>query len=96
MKTTVNIKFKTFRFLRPAKNPKTGKPQSTEIEITAGDAFSALGKFLKRGVNGLGKGWTLTRQSDGWIVAVNTNHRTLERIYHRFKEVDWDRKQTSV
>ena len=62
-----------------------------EVVIEATDAFAALGKHRKRGVNGLGKNWTLTRQPDGWIVAVNSAGRTLERGYHRLKEVNWTR-----
>jgi hypothetical protein len=85
------IKFKKFIVEQVAHNPKTGKPQPTEVEVEAVDAFAALGKFLKRGVNGLGKGWTLTRQPNGWIVASNQNDKVLGRTYHRLKEVDWTR-----
>ena len=64
---------------------------SNEVIIEATDAFAALGKHRKRGVNGLGKGWTMTRQPDGWIVAVNTDQKVLEGGYHKLKEVDWSR-----
>lgn len=54
----------------------------------------ALGIFLKRGPFGLGAGWVLTRQPDGWIVASNKNDRTLSRTYHKLREVNWDRSMT--
>jgi hypothetical protein len=87
----MQTKFKTFRIQQTPRDPKTGKPRPAEVEIEGVDAFAVLGKFLKRGVNGLGKSWTLTRQPDGWIVAVNASGRTLERAYVRLKEVDWSR-----
>ena len=51
----------------------------------------ALGIFLKRGRFGLGAGWTLTRQPNGWIVASNRNDKTLQRTYHKLREVDYSR-----
>ena len=86
-----SIVMKRFRIEQPAHNPKTGLKQPTEVEVEAQDAFAALGKHRKRGVNGLGQGWQLTRQPDGWIVAVNRSQKVLEGGYHRLKEVDWSR-----
>jgi len=94
MKT--KIEFKTFRIEQSAKDPKTGLKRPTEVTVEAVDAFAALGKHLKRGVNGLGKGWELTRQPNGWIVASNKNDKVLGRTYHRLKEVDWSRGVTSL
>lgn len=87
----MKTQFKTYTIQQSAKDPKTGKPRPSEVTVEAADAFVALSKFLKRGVNGLGKGWQLTRQPDGWIVASNKNDRVLGRTYHRLKEVDWSR-----
>jgi hypothetical protein len=84
-------KMKTFRIEQTGIDPKTGKPRAPEVEVEAVDAFAALGKHRGRGVNGLGKGWQLTRQRDGWIVAVNKSQRVLEGGYHRMKEVNWTR-----
>lgn len=83
---------KTYRIEQSAIHPKTGAKRPTEVEVVAVDAFAALGKHRGRGVNGLGKGWQLTRQRDGWIVAVNRSQKVLEGGYHRMKEVDWTRK----
>lgn len=84
-------KMKTFRIEQSIINPKTGAKRPTEVEVEAVDAFAALGKHRGRGVNGLGKGWQLTRQADGWIVAVNRSQKVLEGGYHRMKETDWSR-----
>jgi hypothetical protein len=94
MKT--KIQFKTFRIEQSATDPKTGKPRPTEVTVEADDVFAALGKYLKRGVNGLGKGWELTRQPNGWIVASNKNDKVLGRTYHRLKEVDWARGMDAI
>jgi hypothetical protein len=70
--------------------------QNGSVYITAADPFVALGIFRKRGANGLGKGWSLTRQPNGWIVATNRANRTLERQSHRLKEVGWKRGQNAL
>lgn len=62
-----------------------------EVIVEAQTAFAALGIHRKRGPNGLGKDWKLTRQPDGWIVASNGAQKTLEGNYHRLKEVNWTR-----
>ena len=82
---------KTYRIQQPAVNGKTGKPQPEEVEIVAPDAFAALGKYRGRGMSGLGKGWQLSRQPDGWIVAMNRSQKVLEGGYHRLKETCWTR-----
>lgn len=66
---------------------KTG----AEVTVAACTAAEALGIFLKRGRFGLGAGWILTRQPDGWIVASNKTGRTLERAYHKLREADYSR-----
>jgi hypothetical protein len=93
---TVTLKLKTYRILQTGKDSKTGKPLPSEVLVEGVDAFAALGKHRKRGVNGLGKGWTLTRQPDGWIVAVNSSQKVLEGGYHRMKEVDWVRGMNAI
>jgi hypothetical protein len=85
------IVMKKFRIQQTGIDPKTGKNRPDEVEVEGVDAFAALGKHRGRGVNGLGKGWQLTRQPDGWIVAVNRSQKVLEGGYHRMKEVDWTR-----
>ena len=92
MKT--KVQFKKFVIEQTARDPKTGKERPTEVYVEAADAFVALSKYLKRGVNGLGKGWELTRQPNGWIVASNKNDKVLGRTYHRLKEVDWSRNDS--
>lgn len=94
MKT--KIEFKTFRIEQSAKHPKTGAVRPTEVTVEAVDAFAALGKHLKRGVNGLGKGWELTRQPNGWIVASNKNDKVLGRTYHRLREETWSRGMNAI
>lgn len=89
---TKAIAMKTFRIKQTGIDPKTGKPRPAEVEVKGENAFVALGKHRGRGANGLGKGWQLTRQPDGWIVAVNRNQRTLAGGYYCLKEVDWTRK----
>jgi hypothetical protein len=79
MKT--KTEFKKYRL-----QTKTG-----EIEIIGVDVFAALSKYLKRGVNGLGAGWTFTRQPDGWIVASDRSRKVLEGKYFKLKEVGWTR-----
>lgn len=70
--------------------------QKGEVIVEGRTAFEALGIHRKRGPRGLGKGWTLTRQPDGWIVAVNSNQRVLEGGYHRLKEVNWVRGMRGI
>jgi len=60
-----------------------------EVIVKARTAAEALGIFLKRGRFGLGAGWILTRQKDGWIVASNKTGKTLERTYHKLREEDY-------
>lgn len=86
-----SIVMKTFVIEQSAINPKNGKARPTEVEVEGVDAFAALGKYRGRGVNGLGKGWQLTRQPNGWIVAVNRSQKVLEGGYHRMKETNWTR-----
>lgn len=62
-----------------------------EVLVAARTAAEALGVFLKRGRFGLGAGWILTRQPDGWIVASNKTGKTLERTYHKLREADYSR-----
>ena len=57
-------------------------------------ATEALGIFLKRGRFGLGKGWVLTRQSNGWLVCSNKADKTLGRTMHKLREVGWSRFET--
>lgn len=83
--------FKKFVIEQTGREPKSGVARPTEVTVEAADAVTALSKYLKRGVNGLGKGWTFTRQPNGWIVASNKNDKVLGRTYHRLKEVDWSR-----
>ena len=59
--------------------------------VEARSPFEALGIHRKRGANGLGRSWRLTRQPDGWIVASNTAERSIERNHYRLKEVGWHR-----
>jgi len=66
-----------------------------EVIVKAYTASEALGIFLKRGRFGLGAGWLLTRQPDGWIVASNKSGKTLERTYHKLREEDY-RKSARV
>lgn len=68
---------------------KTG--EKTQRVIQARTASSALSIHLKRGVSGLGRGWVLTRQPNGWIVASNKSGKTLERKYVRLREQDYSR-----
>jgi len=63
----------------------------SEVLVAARTAAEALGVFLKRGRFGLGAGWILTRQPDGWIVASNKTGKTLERTYHKLREADYSR-----
>lgn len=63
-----------------------------EKTISALSASQAVAIHTKRGNAGLGRGWTLTRQPNGWIVATNSDRRTLDRPYVRLKEVNWSRK----
>jgi len=62
-----------------------------EVIVSARTAAEALGIFLKRGRFGLGAGWILTRQPDGWILASNKAGKTLERTYHKLREQDYTR-----
>lgn len=62
-----------------------------EVIVEARTAAEALGIFLKRGRFGLGAGWILTRQPNGWIVASNKTGKTLERTYHKLREQDYNR-----
>ena len=62
-----------------------------ERKIQASSPFSALGIFTRRGANGLGSAWQLTRQSDGWIVCSNKNNKTIGGGYIKMKETNWDR-----
>ena len=59
--------------------------------VWARTPIEALGIFLRRGRNGLGAAWALTRQPTGWIVAVNTSGRTLERKMYRLREKNYTR-----
>jgi len=59
-----------------------------EVIVLARSAGEALGIFLKRGRSGLGAGWVFTRQPNGWIVASNKSHKTLERTYYKLREED--------
>jgi hypothetical protein len=59
--------------------------------VWARSPHEALGIFLRRGRNGLGAAWRLSRGSDGWIVAVNTSGRTLERKMHKLREKNYVR-----
>jgi hypothetical protein len=89
--TTNKIQFKEYIIEQTGRDPKTGASRPTEVKTSGVDAYAALSKFLKRGVNGLGKGWVFTRQPNGWIIASNKNDRVLGRTYHRLKEVNWSR-----
>jgi hypothetical protein len=62
-----------------------------EHVVKARTANEALGIFLRRGRYGLGSKWALTRQPNGWIVAVDTNGRTLERKMFRLREKNYVR-----
>lgn len=62
-----------------------------ERTVAGRSPAEALGVFLKRGRFGLGKNWTLTRQPDGWIVAVNTAGRNLERTQWKLREENYVR-----
>ena len=73
---------------------ETETVEGPERIIEARDAYAALGIFLKRGANGLGKHWTLTRQPNGWIVCSNQATKTLEGTMYRMKEVGWNRHGT--
>jgi hypothetical protein len=64
---------------------------SKEHSVLARTPYEALGIFLKRGRHGLGTNWRLTRQPDGWIVAVNTTGRNLERKMHKLREKNYTR-----
>jgi hypothetical protein len=94
MKTKMQLK--QYRVQQTGLDPKTGKPRAPEVIVEAYDAFAALGKYRGRGVNGLGKGWTLTRQPDGWIVCANSDQKVLERALHRMKEVGWVRGMNAI
>jgi len=59
--------------------------------VKARSANEALGIFLKRGRYGLGAKWSLTRQPDGWIVAIDTAGRTLERRSYKLREKNYVR-----
>jgi hypothetical protein len=63
----------------------------TEHNISARTPSEALGIFLKRGRFGIGKAWSFTRQPTGWIVAVDTAARTLERRMYRLREKNYTR-----
>ena len=63
----------------------------SENTVSARSANEALGIFLKRGRYGLGAKWSLTRQPDGWIVAVDTGARTLERRMWKLREANYVR-----
>jgi hypothetical protein len=65
--------------------------KGAEVIVSARTAAEALGIFLKRGRFGLGAGWILTRQPDGWILASNKTGKTLERTYHKLREQDYTR-----
>jgi hypothetical protein len=62
-----------------------------EVIVSARTPAEALGIFLKRGRKGLGAGWRLTRQPNGWIVAVNGDARTLERQMWKLRETNYVR-----
>lgn len=59
--------------------------------IKAYKPSDALSVYLKRGVSGLGKGWQLTRQPNGWILCANKGQRTLERKVVKLREVEYSR-----
>lgn len=62
-----------------------------ERTVAGRSPAEALGVFLKRGRFGLGANWMLTRQPDGWIVAVNTGGRNLERTQWKLREKNYVR-----
>ena len=63
----------------------------SDVIIEAKTPFAALGIHRKRGAEGLGRLWQMTRQPDGWIVASNAGLPHNERTHYRLKEVDWKR-----
>ena len=62
-----------------------------EHTVLARSPYEALGIFLKRGRYGLGAKWKLTRQPDGWIVAVDSTGRSFERKMHKLREKNYTR-----
>ena len=63
----------------------------SEAIVEAQSPFEALGIHRKRGPQGLGRAWQMTRQPDGWIVASNSSEKSMERNHYRLKEVNWKR-----
>ena len=61
-----------------------------EIIVQGRNAREALGVFMKRGRFGLGKDWSMTRQKNGWLVVSPTASKTLERIYYKMRETEYD------
>jgi hypothetical protein len=57
--------------------------------VNARSPYEALGIFLGRGRHGLGSAWRLSRGIDGWIVAVDTSGRSLERKMHKLREKNY-------
>ena len=69
---------------------KRGKEEVVrEHLILARSPFEALGIFLKRGRFGLSPSWRLSRNPDGWIIAVNTAGRNLERKMFKLREKNY-------
>jgi hypothetical protein len=67
-----------------------GKNGSRSI-VSGRSPAEALGIFTRRGRFGLGSGWMLSRQPDGWIVATNKTMKNLERTQHKMREVNYTR-----
>lgn len=62
-----------------------------EVIIEADSPTSALGKFLHRRI---GAAWVLTRQPNGWLIASNKGDKTLQRTYHKLRELNYSRFET--
>ena len=63
----------------------------SEAIVEARSPFEALGIHRKRGPQGLGRAWQLTRQPNGWILASNSSQKSMEREHYILREVDWKR-----
>lgn len=73
------------------KTGTSGQTKVIDMTVKGRSPHEALGIATRRGRFGLGKYWRLTRQPDGWILAVNTAGRTLERSALKLREKNYTR-----
>lgn len=66
-------------------------PNGSDRIVSGRTPTEALGISLRRGRYGLGKSWTLTRQPDGWILAIDKAGKTLDRRTVKLREKNYTR-----